>query len=124
MRLIDTSAWIHALRPDGDPAVASRVRGLLEMGEAAWCPMVQLELWNGARGDHERRVLKEMKDDLIELEMDGPVWTLANALAQSARRTGKTIPATDILIAACARRHGVELEHADQHFAVLAALPD
>lgn len=124
MRLIDTSAWIHALRADGDPAVASRVRALLETGEAAWCPMVQLELWNGARGDHERRVIKEMKDDLIELEMDGPVWTIANALAQSARRTGKTIPATDILIAACARRHGVELEHADQHFAALAVLSD
>jgi predicted nucleic acid-binding protein len=41
-----------------------------------------------------------------------------------ARRSGKTIPATDILIAACARRHGVELEHADQHFAALAALSD
>jgi hypothetical protein len=124
MRLIDTSAWIHALRSDGDSAVVARVRALLETGEAAWCPMVQLELWNGARGDHERRVIKEMKDDLIELEMDGPVWTIANALAQSARRTGKTIPATDILIAACARRHGVELEHADQHFAALAALSD
>jgi predicted nucleic acid-binding protein len=55
MRLIDTSAWIHALRADGDSAVASRVRALLEMGEAAWCPMVQLELWNGARGDRARR---------------------------------------------------------------------
>lgn len=64
MRLIDTSAWIHALREDGDPSVASRVRALLETGEAAWCPMVQLELWNGARGDHERRVLKEMASDL------------------------------------------------------------
>jgi predicted nucleic acid-binding protein len=124
MRLIDTSAWIHALRADGDSAVASRVRALLETGEAAWCPMVQLEMWNGARGDHERRVIKEMKDDLIELEMDGPVWTIANAPAQLARRRGKTIPATDILIAACARRHGVELEHADQHFAVLAAFSD
>ena len=77
-----------------------------------------------ARGDHERRVIKEMKDDLIELEMDGPVWTIANALAQLARRRGKTIPATDILIAACARRHGVELEHADQHFDALATLSD
>jgi len=124
MRLIDTSAWIHALRADGDAAVASRVRALLERGEAAWCSMVQLELWNGARGNHERRVIKEMKDDLIDLEMDEPVWTAANALARPTRRTGKTIPATDIPIAACARRHGVELEHADRHFAVLAALSD
>ncbi|MEN6627479.1 MAG: hypothetical protein ABFD69_14740 [Candidatus Sumerlaeia bacterium] len=84
--------------------------------------MVQLELWNGARGNHERRVIKEMTNDLIELELDGPVWALANALAQLARRTGKTIPATDILIEACARRHGIEVEHADRHFIALAAL--
>ena len=123
MQLIDTSAWIHALRTDGDATVAARVRALLETGEAAWCPMIQLELWNGARGDHERRVLSEMRDDLVELEMDERVWEIAIGLAQSARRSGKTIPATDILIASCARRHEVELEHADQHFAVLEVLP-
>jgi predicted nucleic acid-binding protein len=32
------------------------------------------------------------------------------------------VPATDILIAACARRHGAELETADSDFERLAAL--
>jgi len=122
MRLIDTSAWIHALRVGGNPEVRARVRALLEAGEAAWCPMIQLELWNGARGAHEKRLLTEMQGILAELAVDAKVWAVAHALAQASRRTGKTIPATDILIAACGRRHGVEIEHADQHFATLASL--
>ena len=122
MRLVDTSAWVHALRPDGDPEVAARVRSLLEAGEAAWCPMIELELWNGARGAHEKRVLNEMAKVLMELDLDGEVWTAAYALARAARQKGNTIPATDVFIVACARRHGVEVEHADQHFVTLAGL--
>jgi hypothetical protein len=33
-----------------------------------------------------------------------------------------TVPATDILIAACARRHGAELEHADRDFDAIASV--
>jgi hypothetical protein len=40
-------------------------------------------------------------------------------LARRARRAGKTVPASDILICACARQHGVAIEHG---FDLLAAL--
>ena len=122
MKLIDTSAWIHSLRPDGDPEVTAEVRALLERGEAAWCPLVRLELWNGARGDHEKRVLQEMDRELIELEISSPVWESAYAIAKKARKSGGTFPATDILISACARHHSVEVVHADTHFDALARL--
>ena len=121
--LVDTSSWIHGLRPDGDPAVAARVQALLASGDAAWCPLVKLELWNGARGQHERRVLRDMERDLPELDISHEVWALAYEMARGARRRGKTVPASDILIAACARHHGLGLEHSDSHFEVLAALP-
>ena len=68
---------------------------MLERGNAAWCPAVRLELWNGAGNESDRRIL---------------------------RKAGKTAPAIDVLIAACARHHGVELEHADAHFEFLMAL--
>jgi len=55
VRLIDTSSWIDAMRRDGDPAVRARVLALMQSGEAAWCDMVRLELWNGLRGAAERR---------------------------------------------------------------------
>ena len=122
MTLVDTSAWIHSLRPDGNPVVREQVRALLEAGEAAWCDMVKLELWNGARGETERRVLREMEEALVLLPTDETVWQTAFRLAHAARQAGKTIPATDLLIGACAQTHGAALVHDDQHLAMLSTL--
>ena len=122
MKLIDTSSWIHALRPDGDESIRERVRGLLNTGNACWCPMVRLELWNGARGRHEKIVLDEMALNLPGLPVTEEVWISAYALAQKTREKGHTIPATDILIASCARCHNVDIEHSDSHFDILADL--
>jgi predicted nucleic acid-binding protein len=122
MKLVDTSAWIHSLRPDGDPAVAERVRAALESGEATWCAMVRLELWNGARGDREKKVLRDMEATLSDLPITDEVWQLAMQLAQQARAKGWTVPATDLLVAACAQHHEAGLEHADSHFDQIASL--
>ena len=119
MPLVDTSSWIHLLRPDGDPDVGGRVRAALISGTACWCPMVRLELWNGARGDPEKRALRRLEAVLPLLPMDGEVWSAAYELSRRARAAGVTVTAADILIAACASRHGVGLETADRDFARL-----
>ncbi len=122
MILVDSSSWIHFLRPNGDPVVRSRVEAALTAGEACWCPQVRLELWNGAAGDREKKILRDFEDVLLELAIDDDVWAGAYELARRARSAGVSVPATDILIAACARRHGAELETADSDFERLAAL--
>jgi predicted nucleic acid-binding protein len=116
MTLVDTSSWIEALRRSGDPKVRDRVRRLLIDGDAAWCDMIRLELWNGASGEAEKKVLRMFEVDLPSLEIDAAVWDLAFDLARKARSAGVTIPSTDLLILACARRHGADLEHDDGHF--------
>ncbi len=123
MVLIDTSAWIHALRPDGDPEIKARVAALLESGQAATCAMIRLELWNGARGDHEKRVIRDLERELPDVDIAPQVWRSACALARAARKGGRTIPATDLLIAACARHHGVGILHSDEHFAGIQGMP-
>lgn len=122
MILVDSSSWIHFLRPNGDPVVRSRVEAALTSGEACWCPLVRLELWNGAAGDRDRKVLRDFEDVLLELAIDDDVWAGAYELARRARSAGVSVPATDILIAACARRHGADLETADSDFERLATL--
>lgn len=122
MLLIDTPSWIHFLRPDGDPGVRARVEAALESGEACWCPIVQLDLWNGAGGGHEQRVLREFARVLPDLAIDSDVWRKAYELAMQARARGVTAPATDVLIAACALHHGADLESADSDFDHLAAV--
>lgn len=122
MVLVDSSSWIHFLRPDGDSEVRERVIRALNDGEACWCPMVRLELWNGAGGEKERAVLRRFERVLPELPIDAAVWAHALDLARAARAAGVTVPATDLLIAACARHHGAAIETSDADFLALAAV--
>ena len=122
MTLIDTSAWIEQLRRGGDASVRGQVETLLAAGDAAWCPLVRLELWNGARGNKERTALTEMDKTLPSLAIDAAVWDRAAALASGARERGITVPATDLLVASCARHHQVPLLHYDRHFELIEPL--
>lgn len=122
MVLVDTSSWIHFLRPDGDGAARARVEAALRAGTARWCPLVRLELWIGAGGERERRVLREFERLIPELSIDTDVWSEACDLARRCRAAGVTVPASDVLIAACARHHGADVEHADGDFDAIASV--
>ena len=73
--------------------------------------------------DRDRKILRDFEAVLPGLSIDEDVWAGARELARRARSVGVSVPATDILIAACARRHGAELETSDSDFERLAALP-
>lgn len=98
----------------------ARVSAALEAGVACWCPVVRLELWNGANGERERKVLREFERLIPELPMTDAVWDVAFDSARRCRKAGVTVPATDLLIDACAIHHGAALEHADSDFARIA----
>ena len=123
MILVDTSSWIRMLRRDGDPATRARVEKALQSGEACWCPLIRLELWNGAGGSREKKVIRDFERLLPELAVTDAVWAEACDLARRARAAAVTVPATDLLIAACARHYSVELETVDSDFALLSKLP-
>lgn len=124
MKLVDTSSWIDAMRRDGDAAVRARVQALMQSGDAAWCDFVRLELWNGLRGAAERKHMEALEADVTLLPTTDAVWGRARELARRARADGLTVPGADLLIAACAWEHGVEMEHDDAHLTALAALFD
>ena len=94
---------------------------LLE-GEACWCSLVRLELWNGAHARREGAVLRDLERALPELKIDDDVWAASFDLARRARAKGITVPATDILIAACALHHGAGIETSDSDFDALNSL--
>ena len=122
MKLIDTSSWIHALRRQGSEVVRERIKALMQAGEAAWCSMVRLELWNGVGSDKDRKILLALEAVVPELPITDDVWQAAFDLADRCRKTGRTAPVQDIVIAACARSHHVALEHADRHYDWLMTL--
>src|SRR5574337_298728 len=97
--LIDTSTWIHALRPTGNPVVRQQVHGLLTEGRAATWEMIILELASGTRTEGEYQELREDLEALQQFPITESVWRLAYRIAHAVRRKGLSIPTTDLLIA-------------------------
>jgi predicted nucleic acid-binding protein len=115
MKLVDTSSWIDYLRSSKTEASA-RVEELLLADEAGWCDVTAVELWNGTRGAKEKRDLAELEKEITLFPVDKNVWQLSRKLAVACREAGLTVPAADIIIAACARHFDLEMEHCDRHF--------
>jgi predicted nucleic acid-binding protein len=122
MNLVDTSSWIQQIRRRGDPIVRARVEQLLRSGEAVWCPPVRLELWSGVGSNADRELLRAYEERIPELSVTDEACERACRLAERCRRAGRTVPPSDILIAACALHHGVEVERDDSRFDLLAAV--
>ncbi len=122
MKLIDSSSWIHALRKNGDSIVRDRVQNLLFEDSVAWCDIVRVELWRGVSTKKEELFLKSLEESITLLPIDKRVWDYACTLGQKTRLIGKPVPATDIIIVACARIHAVEVEHCDAHIEMLLKL--
>ncbi len=116
MILVDTSSWVHQLRANGNRQIRSRVESLLREGRAAWCAPIRLELWAGVGRPPEGDVLHHYASVLPDFPVTPGVWAEAEVIAARSRSKGLRAPAMDLLIAACARCHGLELEHADSHF--------
>ena len=114
--LVDTSAWIFALRKDFLPAIKDRIEYLLKENVIFTTGLVKLELLGGTKSKSEFQRLKLRLDALDSVEWDSALWENAYNLAFDLRRKGITVPYTDILIASCALKIGAILVHADAHF--------
>ena len=60
----------------------------------------------------------------VSLEVDPETWALAAGLSRAALQNGLNCPLADVLIEACARRHGALLMHRDKHIGALLGLDD
>jgi predicted nucleic acid-binding protein len=118
--LIDTSAWLFALRKDFIPEIKDRIDLLLKDNLVLTTGIIRLELLGGTKIESEYERLRSRLMVLDSIESDESLWDMASDLAFKLRRKGVTIPYTDILIAACALSAGSIILHADNHFDVIA----
>lgn len=112
---MDTSAWIAFLRP-GSSEVSDQVEGLIERDSAALVGPVLAELLHGIRGNREASRLGRLLSILPYHEILREDWQAAGASLRGLRRKGITIPLTDAVIAAVARRRGLAVLSLDHHF--------
>ena len=115
--LVDTSAWLFALRKDANPEIKSRLDTLLREDVVVITGIIKLELLGGTRTREEFSRLKSRLEGLPYVPMEEPLlWDVASEMAFDLRRKGVTVPYTDILIASAAVKEDVTLLHADVHF--------
>ena len=116
MVLIDSSVWIEVSRKEGDLALKHEVGALLQAGHVAMTWPIWLELYKGAKGGRDEENLRGWREVSHWLAFDDACWTEATNCARTCQRKGVNVPFGDILVHACATRHGVELLERDQHF--------
>ena len=117
--LVDSSAWVEAGRPGGDPEIVSRLADLISSGLAAMTDPVWMELYQGIRGKREKARLGMTRSLCVWLEFDAECWQEAARIARICLRSGVNVPFGDVLVFASATRHGVELLERDRHFAMI-----
>jgi len=116
MHLVDTSIWIHALRPSGSVAVRERLRPLILNGEVAVTEWILLELMTGLRSSEQKNSLLRWFSPVTRLPFEHAWWEAAWDFAARLRRAGISPTAADCLIATVALKHQAMLVHCDGDF--------
>ena len=77
---------------------------------------VLFELLQGARREKEAHVLQDALSVLPFVEIDRSLWLESGHLSSALRRKGITLPMTDCVIAASAKKEGCLVYTLDHHF--------
>lgn len=120
MFLIDSSAWIEYLRPDGAKRAKERVREVLQREEAVSCGVVTVEILRGARNEKDFQTLKDSLMSLPQIPLDDTVIERASRWGFMLDRKGKVVSTTDLLIASSAYKKA-RLLHIDSDFEMIAS---
>jgi predicted nucleic acid-binding protein len=117
--LIDSSVWVEVSRKSGDESLKAELAELLRSGRTAMTWPVWVELHLGAKGKRDEENLKGWREVSDWLEFDDACWVEAAKTARACLRSGVNVPFGDVLVFACATRHGVELLERDRHFEMI-----
>lgn len=117
--LVDSSAWIFALRPRPVVSIEQRVDELLAQNRLLMTGIVELEVLSGLKTEKEFREFNALFEGLQRIKTRESDWAQAAEMAFDLRRAGYTLPLTDVLIGYQARRVDAGILHADRDFTVL-----
>lgn len=116
MYLVDTSVWIHALRPAGHPEIRARLKPLILSGDTAITEWILLELMTGLTKSEHPDTLLQWFAPVARLPFEAAWWDKAWHYAGRLRKHGVSPTAADCLIATVALEHRVTLIHCDADF--------
>jgi predicted nucleic acid-binding protein len=118
--LVDSSFFIHRFRDRIDPLL--ELAAYAEAWDLATCGMVKLEVCRGLRIPVMRSRYEACFAEMQYAPTNFSTWERAARLAYELDRAGKTIPAPDLVIAACALSIDASILAFDRHFQFVPGL--
>ena len=118
--MVDSNVFIHLLRRNRDPLIA--LKKWVDLAEVVTCGMIRLEVERGLSGSRIRKEMAVFFDLLRFVPTSNLIWANARKIAWTLDRSGKVLPAQDILIAAHALKFGGRILTSDRHFESIPGL--
>lgn len=119
--IADTCAWIAYFRREAS-LLKDELETALKNGSVVLCGPVMYELTQGIKSEKERSLVIDALRSLRYLEMSDALWLKAADISGRLRRRGKTVPLSDVLIAAIAIDHDLAVLTIDKHFHLIEGL--
>jgi predicted nucleic acid-binding protein len=121
--LIDTSIWIDFFRGKSE-IIKTRLFQLLDENAVYTNGIILAELLIGAVGKKEFGLIRDNFDGLRYLEMDRGFLIYGSEIGNKLFRSGKTIPFSDIVILAHAKKYNLIVMSKDKHIETLGKFLD
>jgi len=113
--IVDTSAWIDYFNKPNSK-IGKAVENIIKQEKIFIAGVILTELLQGAKVQQEFDDLLDSMLAIPVLETNLNTWIETGRLAFTLRRQGITIPTTDLIIAALARRENCAIFTLDHHF--------
>jgi predicted nucleic acid-binding protein len=122
VELVDTSVWAQKENPRIKPWFDEA----LVRGDLAICDQIALEILAGATSPTLYRDTRNDLRGVPWLRMDADDWRRAlevyDLLEERGTNTRRGVKIADLLIAACAERHELQIVHYDNDFETIASV--
>jgi predicted nucleic acid-binding protein len=119
--LPDTCAWIDFFKGNQTSLAESLAQALVQR-EVMVCGVVLCELLQGVKKPGEELLVLNALQALPHLEMTRELWISAGQLSASQRKSGHTLPLSDIILATLALNFNCAVLTVDRHFAAITGL--
>lgn len=110
----DTCIWIEYFR--GEPVISKKLETLIKRDTVYICGIILYELFQGLKDVAEKTMLDDAFRGLPYVEMKWDTWEGAGILAKELKKSGITLPPSDIFLAQLSIENNFKIFTIDSHF--------